>query len=446
VATWNIAGQVFSVGANTVIFGHPQPGDWVSFEGRLQPDGTRIADRIVLANYASEHQFNFIGTVESINNPIWLISGRTVQVDEQTVLETGLAVGDHVEVTGRIANDGRFWATALHHADDTRSTFRFAGILTSKTADQWTISGLKVTVNASTTLSNDFNISNLVLVEGVLQADGKWVATAITLVSPENYRFELVGVVQSLSPWTVSGVSFDIADETEIDTDIQVGDEVRVVGLVKADGRWVAERIEKRVTTPGTRFDFFGPVLSFNPWNVGGISLTVNASTTIKGDITLGEMVKVTGWILADGTWLATDIKHTGLHRGQGCFMVSSVVRSLNGDQIILLDGQTLTRSEDLEITGDLKEASLVRYRTCVDHAGLSTIGQLIVVYQLNGLPLADDFNEEGGKAIICHYPPGNPGNRHTIEIGQPAVPAHLAHGDTLGPCPSEKPGKKNHK
>jgi hypothetical protein len=39
-------------------------------------------------------------------------------------------------------------------------------------------------------------------------------------------------------------------------------------------------------------------------------------------------------------------------------------------------------------------------------------------------------------KVTLCHIPPGNPANAHTITVGAPAVPAHLAHGDTLGPCP----------
>jgi hypothetical protein len=38
-------------------------------------------------------------------------------------------------------------------------------------------------------------------------------------------------------------------------------------------------------------------------------------------------------------------------------------------------------------------------------------------------------------KVTICHVPPGNPGNAHTITVGAPAVPAHLAHGDSLGEC-----------
>src|SRR5260370_7433692 len=44
-------------------------------------------------------------------------------------------------------------------------------------------------------------------------------------------------------------------------------------------------------------------------------------------------------------------------------------------------------------------------------------------------------------KETICHFPPGNPANAHTIRVGAPAVPAHLAHGDHLGPCgPGEGP------
>ena len=40
-------------------------------------------------------------------------------------------------------------------------------------------------------------------------------------------------------------------------------------------------------------------------------------------------------------------------------------------------------------------------------------------------------------KVTICHSPPGNPGNAHTITVGSPAVRAHLANhsGDTEGPC-----------
>lgn len=70
---------------------------------------------------------------------------------------------------------------------------------------------------------------------------------------------------------------------------------------------------------------------------------------------------------------------------------------------------------------------------------------------------LVDDFDDDGAcnpakshKVLVCHVPPGNPANRHTICIGKPALQAHLrlhiAHSDpnvrdTIGPCPGDDDG-----
>jgi hypothetical protein len=40
------------------------------------------------------------------------------------------------------------------------------------------------------------------------------------------------------------------------------------------------------------------------------------------------------------------------------------------------------------------------------------------------------------GKVTICHIPPGNPSKAKTLSIDSFSVEEHLAHGDTLGPCP----------
>jgi hypothetical protein len=39
-------------------------------------------------------------------------------------------------------------------------------------------------------------------------------------------------------------------------------------------------------------------------------------------------------------------------------------------------------------------------------------------------------------KVCLCHVPPGDSSSAHAICVGQPAVRAHLRHGDTLGVCP----------
>ena len=52
-----------------------------------------------------------------------------------------------------------------------------------------------------------------------------------------------------------------------------------------------------------------------------------------------------------------------------------------------------------------------------------------------------DKRREAQPKIAVCHCPPGNPDNCHTIVIGALAVDAHLAHGDTIGPCANGDPG-----
>jgi len=41
-------------------------------------------------------------------------------------------------------------------------------------------------------------------------------------------------------------------------------------------------------------------------------------------------------------------------------------------------------------------------------------------------------------RVVICHKP-GTPAE-HTMTVAQPAVAAHLEHGDTLGPCEGYTP------
>lgn len=44
-------------------------------------------------------------------------------------------------------------------------------------------------------------------------------------------------------------------------------------------------------------------------------------------------------------------------------------------------------------------------------------------------------------KTTVCHVPPGNPANAHTICVGNAAVSHHVKnHGDSVGPCQTETP------
>lgn len=60
-----------------------------------------------------------------------------------------------------------------------------------------------------------------------------------------------------------------------------------------------------------------------------------------------------------------------------------------------------------------------------------------VLLLLVSSLGMANAAGRE--KVTICHIPPGNPGNAHTISVGAPAVEKHIAnHGDTLGPCPDD--------
>lgn len=60
--------------------------------------------------------------------------------------------------------------------------------------------------------------------------------------------------------------------------------------------------------------------------------------------------------------------------------------------------------------------------------SNLTINGGQLTVYISN--PLAGS-----GKVTVCHEPNGKPIAKHEIIIAASAVPAHLAHGDYLGPC-----------
>jgi hypothetical protein len=62
--------------------------------------------------------------------------------------------------------------------------------------------------------------------------------------------------------------------------------------------------------------------------------------------------------------------------------------------------------------------------------AGAVVAGVLLALTEVSGARTADKPGKGKGrtKVTLCH-------KGHTISVGAPAVPAHLRHGDTLGPC-----------
>jgi hypothetical protein len=433
--TWQIAGRSFLTNSSTLISGDPQVGDWVSFEGRVQTNGSYILDQITLVRHAIDNKFSFVGTVEATGDSAWTISGRAVRVDQLTSIQTGIEVGDSVIVEGGLAADGTFWASQISLAGDDASglAFSFTGLVESMGDAAWSVSGISVTVGAETEIAEGIEIGDIVNVTGQVSESGEWQATSITPAEEAGGEFEFSGKVEDMDPWQVAGISFTTTDETAIEEGIEVGDLVQVEGQILSDGTWQATSI-KRIDEP-LSFEFVGEVEGIDPWVVAGVELAVDDKTEIQEDIAVGDTVKVEGRILEDGTWLAEEI--TLAEDNLGCVNAPAIVVSVEDGQITLQDGQVISLSEAGDVEGEVKVASVIIIQTCVQADGSIVIVSIIVIQQLDELPTALPTSEggTGEKVTICHIPGGDEDKANTLVVDESAVPAHLGHGDTLGAC-----------
>jgi hypothetical protein len=68
--------------------------------------------------------------------------------------------------------------------------------------------------------------------------------------------------------------------------------------------------------------------------------------------------------------------------------------------------------------------------------------GDSIGVCESEQTPGVPPSEAQAPKVDVCHIPPGNPENAHTITISENALDSHLEHGDYLGACePAQPPG-----
>lgn len=288
--------------------------------------------------------------------------------------------------------------------------------------------------------------------------DGNWVPIA------GDSTFELVGELESIDPWIVAGRTLETNEVTQIEENLQVGNIVRAQGAILEDDTWVAYSIELAADQSERSIILIGIVDSVDPWVVNGITLNVTDNTIITGEITPGMIVRVEIILLPDGTWEVISIAPLGDGtEPPGCITVIATVLSVDGDQIqflgwpttVTLGGDTQTENddenngneedndegEDEDESGDedngneegeeetINPGDVVRAVVCVSEDGQVVIVQIIVL-NTDG----DGNTSEGGeKVLVCHNVSKKP---HTINISVNALPAHLAHGDTLGPCP----------
>ena len=257
--------------------------------------------------------------------------------------------------------------------------------------------------------------------------------------------FELVAPLESMDPWMVAGRTIETNESTQIEEGLQVGDLVRVRGTILEDGTWLAYSIERAEEQTDPIIILIGRVDSVNPWVVNGITLNVTTNTIITGDITPGKLVRVEILLLEDGTWEVLSITLLeDVTEVPECAAVIATVVAVNGNQVQFLGWPSITLGDDVVIEGDEDEQGTVSLDpnenvivvVCPSEDGQIVIVQIIIINIVINPPGEDvGTPDEGEKVLVCHKPDKKKGGK-TLSISSSAVPAHLGHGDVLGPCP----------
>ena len=251
--------------------------------------------------------------------------------------------------------------------------------------------------------------------------------------------FELVGPLEGMDPWVIAGTTVQTNESTQIAEGLQVGNLVRVRGTILEDGSWLAYSIEPAEEQVDPIIVLIGRVDSVDPWMVNGITLNITADTIITGEITPGMLVRVEILLLEDGTWEVLSITPLGdVTETEGCISVVATVVSVSENEIQFLGWPSLPLGSDVTIENEAGQTGVVLSPNQPVLVVLCPSDGQIVIVQIIVIVVdpPDQGETPGGgeKVLVCHKPDKKGGK--TLSLPQSAVPAHLGHGDTLGPCP----------
>ena len=259
-------------------------GHVVQVEGTTSPAGYVVAHRIDRGGQV------VTGLIQRLAADAILINDSSIEIVELSEIPPGISVGDHVRATVRFER-GHSVAVRIERLATATSTpgtpqptsspteetdqedeeaedqeMRFEGTVEQQQQARWRIAGRWISITHETEVDGDPGVGDRVEVRAVAGPDGIWIADRIDLIDSEDeegaederegeegdadedaeeVRFE--GQVDSIqsSSWVIDGRQVLVDDQTRIDGDPQVGDDVEVRALRRSDGTLYAERIER---------------------------------------------------------------------------------------------------------------------------------------------------------------------------------------------------------
>lgn len=296
--------------ANIIVNGAPgQTIDRLKVGMRIQ---LKTEDDNVATPHASEviYETEIEGTVLTIdrNNKVISVAGIDIIYDDVThfigISEASLAVGNRIEVSGRVLSNGRFSASLVKLENDggTNQVSLISGIISSHNQAAKTFNMGDLTINyANAQIDGAINLAEKVKIKGQLNGS-IFVASEIDVESIGNtehdnddlYAYEIDGVITAYDNATrsisINGESFQLSQNARFENgqeaDLSVGAPVELK-LIFTNGTPQIVRVEfertnaidGKVKGAIAAIDFTARTLEIN-----GISYTATALTRYEND------------------------------------------------------------------------------------------------------------------------------------------------------------------
>ena len=355
------------------------------------------------------------GVFQSLNadNASIILSSTEVGLDVNTVMTTGVSVGDAVVVEALLRPDGSLLARRVEHDEGVgqvaeRTVLRgvFQGIDaagSSGDGGHWIVSGVRVLVDAGTYTDALPVSGQRVRVTAIVQEDGALYAREIeNLAERENPQSQhtagLEGILReitALGTWNVGGVPIRVDGNTALSGRPSVGRRVTVTaiapGLDNGGAGLLATIVE------GAPSEQSGPVRSVivrgvvdqveaGQWLVvEGVRVLLSDLTQSIGDVGIGSNVRVSAELQPNGDLLARQVAESTASDETGETRANPVniegrVERIDRDGSLVVNGIPVAVSALTAIDAALHVGASVQVRGLLQHDG-SVLAREILGY-----------------------------------------------------------------
>jgi hypothetical protein len=307
-----------------------------------------------------------IATAKGTEFSVWMLPDQTSYLN--VIKGAVVVIAAQVTVT---VNPGQMTTWMIDHSPAVPSGYLSGEGPVTQTGESWIISGLTFKSQANTVQTGTIHLGDLVAFEGHLLADGSRILDRVVLLQPSpTNHFRMRGAAEKITAtaWTVNGLAISVTPQTQIEIGIVEGNPVWVEGVILTSGVFQAEQIRKADDENGLPFKFSGSVqeIGADQWVIAGVTVRVNAQTILADGIVAGKLVRVSGHIQSDGTWLAGTIQLAD--ENENPFEFSGKIVSMTPWKVVGVAFETRSWTQ---IDPDLKIGDLVQVSGSINSDGV---------------------------------------------------------------------------